>query len=346
MSTTPAPLGLPGHVLILEEALDTAERLRLALLQNGFEVVTTAHQPCLVIEQLRSLGENPAAAPPDLILFSYEMTEMNGLELLTALRALPSLENTPMVMMSQQLDAAVWQAAYQAGASEFIRKPVCDVELTCRVRSLLMNRHEMRQRLVLEADMHALQHELQQIKDERDHLASLDALTGIPNRLKFDQMFQNEMQRAVRSNNPLALAVIEISQFQSYLATHGEAAAQQCRESVAHTIAAHIRRAGDLAARYDEETFALLLPDTPPEGIQCVTENIRRAVEALQIPNGNHVVTVSIGATCTLPLQPRELGSDQLLELAQQALTQAKTAGGNVVLLSQPSPKQVRTKFL
>ena len=171
-------------------------------------------------------------------------------------------------------------------------------------------------------------------------LATSDDLTGLANRRRLDEVLAAESARANRYGQSLGLAMIDIDQFKDYNDHYGHQAGDECLRRVAGTIAAAAKRAGDLAARYGGEEFVLILPDADAAAAQSVAEDLRKAIEALDLhhvraPSGR--VTVSIGVAA--------LGSDglkdpeALLHAADAALYRAKHGGRNQVQAAPDSSR-------
>jgi diguanylate cyclase (GGDEF)-like protein len=163
-------------------------------------------------------------------------------------------------------------------------------------------------------------------------LASLDGLTGIPNRRSFDERYAQEWQRAASLRIPLTLAMIDLDHFKQFNDLYGHLAGDQCLRRVAELIAGRIMRPQDFAARFGGEEFAVLLPNTDREGAQPVTEGIRTAVLELAIDhigNPRGLATVSVGYATVIP-GPGDTEAG-LIQLADASLYQAKRRGRNRV---------------
>ncbi|WP_239512965.1 GGDEF domain-containing protein, partial [Klebsiella aerogenes] len=81
-------------------------------------------------------------------------------------------------------------------------------------------------------------------------MATTDALTGLKNRRKFDDVIESEWRRAMRQKTPIALLMIDADHFKSYNDTFGHQAGDQVLVGIAICISDSVRRAGDCAARY------------------------------------------------------------------------------------------------
>jgi diguanylate cyclase (GGDEF)-like protein len=176
-----------------------------------------------------------------------------------------------------------------------------------------------------------------ELREHRDRLAKLsttDALTGIANRRRFDEVFDAEWCRAGRSRSPLSLAVMDVDHFKWFNDRYGHAMGDQCLAAVARAVSGMIVRHNDLAARYGGEEFACILADTDQQGAMIVAEKVRKAVEALGIPHetssvSDHV-TVSIGVATIVPAKGDT--PKAFFEKADQCLYKAKEGGRNRVV--------------
>nr|WP_320191362.1 diguanylate cyclase [uncultured Desulfobacter sp.] len=167
----------------------------------------------------------------------------------------------------------------------------------------------------------------------------MDGLTQIPNRRFFDETLSKEWNRHIRENKELAVILCDIDYFKPYNDTYGHQTGDKCLKEVARTIHGSTLRAGDLAARYGGEEFVLILPNTNLDGAKEVAERVRKAVAALKIPHeGSSVaphVTLSLGIAAVIPNQ--NASADNLVELADQALYEAKEGGRNQSIGKQMS---------
>jgi len=179
------------------------------------------------------------------------------------------------------------------------------------------------------------QQELEEEKRVLEAMAGTDALTGLPNRRRFDEIWQREWLRARREDSPISLLVVDVDYFKRFNDTYGHVAGDRCLAAIAAAAAAAMRRPADLCARLGGEEFVVVLPGTDGPGAWHVAEAIRRGVAELQIVHRHNdsgdggFVTVSVGvATCERPFA--EDGA-ALLEEADRRLYRAKAEGRNRV---------------
>ncbi|MCG2668800.1 diguanylate cyclase [Bradyrhizobium sp. GCM10023182] len=158
-----------------------------------------------------------------------------------------------------------------------------------------------------------------------EEMATTDALTGLRNRRKFDQVIDMEWRRAMRQKTQVALLMIDADHFKAYNDTFGHQAGDQVLVGIAICISDSVRRAGDCAARYGGEEFAVLLPNTSATDAFRIAETIRAKV--LGWSDRGAGSTVSCGVASLAPTA----GTDWavLVAAADKALYAAKAGGRN-----------------
>lgn len=171
---------------------------------------------------------------------------------------------------------------------------------------------------------------LEEANNKLEALSNTDGLTNIANRRRFDQMLQQEWNRAMRTGTPIALIMLDVDWFKHFNDQYGHLAGDDCLRALGQAIAQGARRAGDLAARYGGEEFVMLLPNTHLEEAIEVAQIIQQKIAALAWPHDgslHHFVTVSMGVSALRP-SSAYLPED-LVRNADNALYRAKAAGRN-----------------
>ena len=158
-----------------------------------------------------------------------------------------------------------------------------------------------------------------------------DSLTGLMNRRAFDEHLLRVWQHALRDRHTVAVLMIDIDHFKSYNDSFGHQAGDTALRTVAQLIKQHGRRPLDLCARYGGEEFAVILFDLPPAHVLSIAQRTRLSVERAEMPglSDANAVTVSIGAAVVMPMADRT--PQGLVQLADEALYEAKAAGRNCV---------------
>jgi diguanylate cyclase (GGDEF)-like protein/PAS domain S-box-containing protein len=170
-------------------------------------------------------------------------------------------------------------------------------------------------------------------------LATLDGLTGLANRRRFDEQLEEEWARARRDGIPLSLLLIDVDHFKKFNDQYGHQAGDRCLQSVGKVLAAVVRRPADLAARYGGEEFVMILPNTDAAGCAQLGDRIRTALREHGIVHAlNHpskLVTVSLGGATIRPGAVQgSVESSSLVEAADRALYAAKSSGRDRLIMS------------
>lgn len=250
---------------------------------------------------------------PDLVLLDYVMPEIDGVGFLERFRARPHLATIPVVVVTGQEDRPTLYRALEAGANDFLRKPVDELELLARAKNMLKLRRATR-------DLY--------------RLATTDELTGLANRRHFLLRLVDEVARAVRYPQPTSLALLDLDHFKRINDTFGHAAGDAVLQVVAG-LCRDVLRDVDTIGRIGGEEFAVLMPGTDLAGARTVCERLRLAIEQAEVaaPHGVVRPSVSIGV-----VERREEEDGALLLLrADTALYRAKQNGRNRVETAPPT---------
>jgi len=163
------------------------------------------------------------------------------------------------------------------------------------------------------------------VSQERNQ-ALTDALTGIPNRLAYEERLAQEVARWKRFGTPLVLAVWDIDHFKKVNDRFGHKAGDKVLRTIARVLADQIRET-DFVARYGGEEFAMLMTGSPLDACLHVAEKLRAAVEATGFHFRDQAVTIT--ASCGLAEMRDGDSTEQWFERADQALYRAKQEGRN-----------------
>ena len=177
---------------------------------------------------------------------------------------------------------------------------------------------------------------LEEVNHQLEVLSVTDALTRLANRRRFDAVWLDEWQRALRQATPLAVIMLDVDHFKAYNDHYGHQQGDECLRRVGEVLLTTLRRAGELVARYGGEEFVVVLPGTSVIHAMAVAESIRANIQAAGIAHAHSgvaaVVTVSLGVAVGIPTQGD--ARDALVHAADAALYRAKDQGRNRVVLS------------
>ncbi|MGQ9896591.1 MAG: diguanylate cyclase [Acidobacteriota bacterium] len=185
------------------------------------------------------------------------------------------------------------------------------------------------------AELELARTHLEQANQALHRLSYLDALTGLANRRRFNEYLEHEWRRAVRKQETLSLILLDVDYFKRINDIEGHQYGDNCLQQIGATLAASVRRTGDLAARYGGEEFAVILPDAQPKWVLIFAEEVRQKIVGLAIPHPVSpygVVTISVGVAMAVATDSQ--GVSLLIAAADRALYAAKEAGRNRVSLA------------
>lgn len=251
-----------------------------------------------------------AAGGIELVLLDVVMPGLDGFEVCRRMKADEATSLIPVFFVTAREEVGDEARGFDLGAVDYITKPIQPPIVRARVRTHI---------------------ELKRTRDLLESLASIDAVTTIANRRRFDGSIETEWKRCARSHSPLTVAIADVDFFKSFNDTYGHTRGDECLRSVALAIRSIARRPGDLAARYGGEEFALVLPETDADAARTIMDSMLDAVRALKVPHAGSScadhVTISAGAATLVPRI--DAHHSVIVEAADTALYEAKQSGRN-----------------
>ena len=169
--------------------------------------------------------------------------------------------------------------------------------------------------------------EARRLAQRMSHLAHHDALTGLPNRVLFQDRVQQACDNAQRHPGCFAVVFMDLDHFKNVNDSLGHALGDQLLMAVSARLAG-ILRAGDTVCRLGGDEFVMLLPDLVDAG--CASEVAERILDAVAQPCWLDDTEVRIGVSLGIALSPRDgTDPDTLMKRADTAMYRAKREGRN-----------------
>lgn len=289
----------PLRVLIVDDDELLAQRYRLVLEDAGMQAqwVSRHLEVMGALEKLR----------PDVLLMDLHMPGYAGDELARAIRYGADWQSMPIVFLSAETDAGLQHHAMRSGADDFLVKPISDVQLVAGVRARGQRARKLAQ------------------------LMSQDSLTGLLKHASIKDRLAQELARARRSNQPLALAMVDIDHFKNVNDKWGHPTGDQVIKTLSQMLRQRLRRM-DCVGRYGGEEFLVVLPECTVENARRILDDIRRRFGAVVFSCRGQEFGVTISAGVVDSGATR--GSEDMLVAADAALYEAKQQGRNRVCKS------------
>jgi two-component system, cell cycle response regulator len=314
------------RILIAEDDAVSRMILRRAVEKIGHECLAAADGE----EAWDLYKENPDL---DAIISDWMMPGMDGLELCRLVRGEGRAAYTYFIFLTALGDKEHLLMGLEAGADDYLSKPLDRDEL--QVRLISASRvTELHRRLAIQNE------ELEELNRRLFEQSREDPLTCLGNRLRLREELETLRARAERYGHSYSVVLCDVDFFKSYNDRYGHIAGDEVLVKVAREITEG-RRSGDTAYRFGGEEFLIVLPEQPLEAAAAVAERLRLSVEALRIPHESKDppgwVTISAGVAALRPGDPKS--PDDLLSEADAALYRAKEAGRNRVASFEGSPE-------
>lgn len=297
------------RLLLVDDDPEFAALTRATLEDAGIRVAWT-DAPAAVQQIL-------ARENPDVLLLDVDLPTISGFDLCRTIRQDPQWLELPILFLTARTDPASRVAAFECGGDDYIPKPVVAVELRARIRARLERSRLLRER------------------------GDRDALTGLHLRRRFSESFTTCLSQCSRSQQTLALVLLDLDHFKSINDTHGHLAGDRVLARLGKLLASRFRLE-DLRGRWGGEEFILAFPGLSGDTARMVTERALEDLKKISFgvdDGGSFQVSFSGGVA----VWPRDGGSqDELVRCADQRLYQAKAAGrGRVVCGDSPPAAEV-----
>ena len=306
--TVNAGLGKKGSVLVVDDSRVSLMHL-VQILQDDYTVYV-ADNGVKAIQTAKK-------TKPDIILMDIVMPQVDGYQALSAMRDIHETRDIPVIFITSLNQDINEEKGLRMGAVDYITKPYNPVIVKLRVSIQLQLVWQMRT--------------IQQ-------LSLSDTLTQLANRRHFDQHLNAEWLRAIEENDDkcqLGILLIDIDGLKTFNTIHGHRKGDMALVEISKIVAAAIFKPGDLVARWADDGFAVLLRNTSGSECSEVAEEIRKAIEALEISSASDTparLTLSIGANSVSPAM-EGCTLEQFVSNGDSALYLAKGLGRNKVVV-------------
>jgi diguanylate cyclase (GGDEF)-like protein len=305
-----------ARILIVDDHEDNVELLRARLESWGFETLSAKDGA----EALATIE----SALPDLVLLDVMMPKVDGMEVARRVKSNPNLPFIPIIMQTALDSTENKVEGLEAGADDYITKPIDFPELKARVNSMLRIKR-------LQEEVEERERELMEVNERLKHMSQTDALTGLENRRHIETRLAEMFEHAKRLTEPFSCVMVDLDKFKSVNDEFGHQAGDAVLRQLAKILKQEVREI-DHAGRYGGEEFILLLTGTVLDAAVTFAERVRKAIEGhtFSFEGGSIQRTASFGVA-GWP-HPKISSCDGLVKAADDALYVAKETGRNRVV--------------
>jgi diguanylate cyclase (GGDEF)-like protein len=347
-----SPSARLGRILLVDDQPQNRDMLGRRLERRGYEV--------LLRESAVGVEDLIAEFDVELVLLDWMMPERSGHDALIGIRQRFDAEHVPVIVVTALDEGEVVAKALEAGANDYIPKPIDLRVLTARVKAQLDRR-----RAVLELD--AIRNGLERAVIERTQdlisanqslsaeiaerqaaearaqsLARHDPLTGLANRRHFLEELDRRLGLVGDEELGFALMFVDLDRFKPINDVHGHAIGDQLLQTIAERLQASIRD-DSFAARLGGDEFAVLLEG--PKDREAVAIAARRILHELSAPILANGLKLTVGASIGIALCP-ENGRDAatLLQRGDAAMLRAKEDRGAYHFFDSSIDEELKSK--
>jgi two-component system cell cycle response regulator len=252
------------------------------------------------------------------------MPKVDGFEVARRVKANRALPFVPIIMQTALDSTHDKVQGLEAGADDYITKPIDFAELKARINSMLRIKR-------LQEALEERERELLEVNERLRHMSQTDGLTGLDNRRHIEERLREMWEHSQRLHEPLACVMVDLDRFKSVNDTYGHQAGDAVLKQLAQ-ILTRVAREIDRVGRYGGEEFMLLLPGTVLDAAVTFAERVRKEVEGhtFTFEGGSLRRTASFGVSA-VP-HPRIGDCEALVRAADDALYVAKETGRNRVV--------------
>jgi two-component system, cell cycle response regulator len=268
---------------------------------------------CVVQDGPTALRALTAEDPPAIALLDNDLSGIDGVQVIQAVRQRYDQRQTWLMMMGAQADAGGVRTAAEAGADDFLLKPIDEFDFRVRLR--------------VAERVQSLMWRVQQESEATRFHATHDPLTRLLNRdTMLKELFQ-ETDRVQRMKTPLAYLLLDVDSFSLINLRHGYDSGDRLLHDLGSRLKRYLR-SYDLACRYGEDEFLVALPGCSAPHLRQMAERMRKFVldKPFDIGKDQVAITASIGAAHSRGRSPLVV----LREL-ERSLAQAKMEGRNCI---------------
>ena len=290
-------------VLVVEDSGQYRKHISRLLTAHKYQVLEAENG----LQAMARLEQHPDIT---MVITDYNMPEMDGFELVQAIRRHNEKNNMIIIGLSGEEGSQLSIKFIKNGANDFLNKPFQQEEFYCRITNNIESLEQ-----------------LQKIQDQ----ANRDYLTGMFNRRYFCEQGELLLDQAQKNNSPVSVAMLDIDRFKSINDEYGHEAGDQVLKFLARELENTLGRF--LLARTGGEEFSLILPGLDKEKSFSLLDGFRKHINNQVIDvNDDEILRITFSVGVTSKIQDN---LDATLKVADEYLYRAKEAGRDMVIADE-----------
>lgn len=320
------------RVLVVEDDPITRKLIGFHLAKDGHQVFSASNGK----EGLKLAFDHS----PHLVVSDWMMPELDGIELVRSLRRSEEGRHLQIILLTGREEEQRVIEAFDAGADEYLTKPINPKILMARVRSA-QRVFGLREQVKSDADQLSRKVAEMAVLNRKLQMAALtDPLTELPNRRHALERLSQEVAQSMRDGTPLSVISIDIDKFKSVNDAHGHDTGDAVLRDVARSLRGCVR-ATELVCRVGGEEFLVICSRATAAKAALIAERMRLASEANTTHHGEfrRAVTLSLGVAEFDRARP---SIDGMLKLADERTYLAKQGGRNRVVAQDAGDSALR----
>ncbi|MFT3729601.1 MAG: EAL domain-containing protein [Terricaulis sp.] len=334
-----------GRILLVDDQAQNRDMLGRRLERRGYDVVLR--------ESAVGIEEAIVQDKIELVLLDWMMPERSGHDALAGIRAQFDAEHVPVIVVTALDDGDIVSTALEAGANDYITKPIDLRVLTARVKAQLDRRKAV-------LDLDAIRNDLEKTVQERTQdlvaeisereaaearaqsLARHDPLTGLANRRHFLEELDRRLNLVGAEDIAFALMFVDLDRFKPINDVHGHAIGDQLLQVIATRLQNCIRDDSFAARLGGDEFCALIETPTGREGVAAAARRILNELSAPILING---LKLTVGASIGISMCPEDgRSAADLLQRGDAAMLRAKEDRGAYKFFDSSIDEELKSK--
>lgn len=303
-------------ILIADDDIITQKMIQKMFTRKGYPVVSVSDG----LEAWELLQERYFP----IVITDWHMPKMNGIELCHKIRETNFPGYVFTILLTSRDSKADIIKGLEAGADDYLTKPLDYHELTARLKAA-------ERILSLERSLQKSNESLKKALEEIKVLSITDALTGAFNRRYMLEYVEVELKRSKRYDHSFAFIMCDLDHFKSINDTYGHGTGDKVLIDFVKGLKEVIRDDLDLVFRYGGEEFAVVLPVTNISEAKILAERLRSHIEQreIKIKDKTIKITASFGVHGYEPGMSNDLTVKSIINIADKFMYRAKTNGRN-----------------